>query len=67
MKNTRELREFLVGQMIKVANGEVDVEMAKGVSNLAQQIYNTINVEVKFATAMQKLDGTEIKAVSFGD
>jgi hypothetical protein len=67
MKNTRELREFLVGQMIKVANGEVDVEMAKGVSNLAQQIYNTINIEVKFATAMQKLDGTEIKAVSFGD
>jgi hypothetical protein len=41
--------------------------MAKGVSNLAQQIYNTINIEVKFATAMQKLDGTEIKAVSFGD
>ena len=36
MKNTRELREFLVGQMIKVANGEVDVEMAKGVSNLTQ-------------------------------
>jgi hypothetical protein len=67
MKNTRELREFLVGQMIKVANGEVDVEMAKGVSNLAQQIYNTINIEVKFATAMQKLDGAEIKAVSFGD
>ena len=49
MNNTRELRAFLVEQMQGVASGKVNSEKAKSISNLSQQIYNTINIEVKMA------------------
>jgi hypothetical protein len=67
MKNTRELREFLVDQMGKVADGKTTFEKAKSICNLSQQIYNTLNVEVKMAIAKSKLDGEKIDAVSFTD
>jgi hypothetical protein len=44
MKNTGELRAFLVEQMNGVASGDVDMNKAKAVSNLSQQIYNTLNI-----------------------
>lgn len=68
MKDTRELRAFLVEQMQGVAAGKVNVDKAKALSNLAQQVYNTLNVEVRMAIALAKAakDGTEIKPVPFG-
>lgn len=65
MTNTRELRAFLVEQMQGVAAGKVSSEKAKAISNLSQQIYNTINIEVKLAISKSKLNGQSIDAVEF--
>lgn len=65
MTNTRELRAFLVEQMQGVAAGRVNSEKAKAISNLSQQIYNTINIEVKLAISKSKLNGQSIDAVEF--
>lgn len=67
MTNTRELRAFLVEQMQGVASGRVNSEKAKSIANLSQQIYNTLNLEVKMAAAKAKLNGATIDAVSFTD
>lgn len=67
MTNTRELRSFLVEQMQGVASGRVNSEKAKSIANLSQQIYNTLNLEVKMAAAKAKLNGTTIDVVSFTD
>ena len=65
MQNTRELRAFLVEQMQGVAAGKVNSEKAKAISNLSQQIYNTINIEVKIAISKSKLNGQTVDAVEF--
>jgi hypothetical protein len=65
VKNTSELRAFLVEQMQGVATGEVSSEMAKAVAYLSQQIYNTINIEVKLAVSKAKLNGQSLDAVPF--
>lgn len=67
MKDTRELRAFLVKQMTEIADGNMDLNHAKGVSNMAQQIYNTLNIEVKMAIARSKLGDTAVEPVAFGD
>lgn len=65
--DTRQLRTFLVEQMQGVAAGRVNMDKARAVSNLAQQIYNTLNVEVKMATAAAKAKeaGISIEPVKF--
>jgi hypothetical protein len=67
VKDTRELRMFLVEQMTGVASGKVNIDKAKAMSNLAQQVYNTLNVEVRMATALAKAkeSGADIKPVEF--
>lgn len=68
INNTRDLRSFLVEQMQGVAEGRVNTEKAKGVCNLSQQIYNSLNLEVKMAIARSKLkDGEDVQPVSFTD
>jgi hypothetical protein len=67
MKDTKELRSFLVQQMNGIVEGTVTGEQAKSVSNIAQQIYNTLNIEVKIAVAKQKVGEDGISAVSFVD
>ena len=67
LTNTRELRSFLVEQMQGVANGRVKSEKAKAICNLAQQVYNTLNVEVKIAIARTKLKDGDIAPVNFLD
>lgn len=67
MRNTKEFRLFLVEQMNGVVDGSVDYEKAKGIANLAQQIYNTLNLEVRMAVAKQRLGDTEIAPVSFDE
>ena len=66
MKDTRELRAYLIEQMLGVTDGKVSLAEAKGVGYLAQQVYNTLNVEIKMAVARAKLDGEkEIEPVNF--
>jgi len=66
MQDTKELRHFLVEQMQGVASGKVQPDRAKGVTNIAQQIYNSLLIEVKMAKAMQDLDIEKLKPVDFG-
>jgi hypothetical protein len=67
INNTRDLRMFLVEQMQGVANGRVNSEKAKSISNLSQQIYNTLNIELKLAISRAKLNGQTVDAVNFND
>lgn len=65
LESTADLRAFLVDQMQGVATGRVSAERAKGVTNVAQQIYNSLLIEVKMAKARVDLKGEDIKSVSF--
>jgi hypothetical protein len=67
MKSTSELRSFLVSQMEGVANGDIGADVAKGVTNIAQQIYNTLLIEVKMAKARADLGEDAITPVRFDD
>jgi hypothetical protein len=62
--NTKEMRDFLVAQMHGVANGLVQVDRAKATANLAQQVCNTFNIEIKMAEAKKRL-GENIKNLEF--
>jgi hypothetical protein len=68
VKSTKELRNFLLEQMVGVAEGRIDINTAKGVSNLSQQVYNTINIELKMAQAKNKM-GSDVPVlpVEFDD
>jgi hypothetical protein len=51
-----------------VATGRVNTERAKSICNLSQQIYNSLNLEVKMAIARSKLkEGQDVTPVSFND
>lgn len=65
--DTRSLRRFLVSKMNAVADGELDAVQTTSIANMAQQIYNTLNIELKTAVALQKLEGQEIKPVKFDE
>jgi hypothetical protein len=68
MNNTRELRTFLLGQMQGVADGEVSTDTAKGVCNISQQVYNTMNIELKVATAKARYgDELAVSPLGFND
>jgi hypothetical protein len=65
--STKDLRLFLMDQMNGVAAGTVDPAQAKGITNIAQQIYNSLLIEVKMAKARSELGDDAIKSVSFDD
>ena len=67
IKNTRDLRAYLVSQMEGVANGQVPPERSKAVANLAQQVYNTLAIEIRFAITQDKLKASnvEVKTIEF--
>lgn len=65
ISSTQSLRSFLVNQMEGVATGNVDLERAKGVANISQQIYNSLLIEVKMAKARAELDDDAITSVDF--
>ena len=67
IKSTRDMRSFLLEQMQGVAEGNIDLGTAKGVANLSQQVYNTINIELKVAQAKEKIKGLTIDSVKFDD
>lgn len=65
INNTKELRSFLTDEMLRAANGDVDSSRAKSVTNYAQQIYNTLNIELKTALVREKIGDQVIKSVDF--
>jgi len=67
MRSTRELRAFLMRQMEGVASGSVDPARVKGVTNIAQQIYNSLLIEVKVAKARAEIGNDAIKPVIFDE
>ena len=65
MRSTGGMRTFLIEQMDRVSTGDIELDRAKGVANLAQQVYNTINLEIKVAKARAELGEDAIKSVDF--
>lgn len=63
--NTRDLREFLIEQMGKVVSGEQSATDAKAICNYSQQVYNTLNAEIKMAQAKAKLGDNAVGPVEF--
>jgi hypothetical protein len=63
--SSSEMRQFLIEQMIGTANGKIEVGQAKAVCNLAQQIYNTVKLEMSFASLKHKEGMQKIEAVRF--
>jgi hypothetical protein len=49
IRTTGELREFLVGMMIGVKNGDVKVDEAARITKLAAQIHESFYSEIKIA------------------
>ncbi len=47
MTNTAELRDFLLSQMVGVADDRVNHDQARSICNLAQQVYNTLSTEIR--------------------
>lgn len=63
IQNTRDLRSFLIETMVGVVNETLTPGQAAAVCNVAQQIYNTLNVELRAASVMDKLGVTQIDPV----
>lgn len=63
--DTSELRGFLLDNMVKVARGELGAEPMRAITNGAQQVYNTLNIEAKFAIVKDKIGEGKIGSVKF--
>ena len=63
--NSAELRQFLLDQMVATALGKVEPAAAKSVCNFAQQIYNTVKLEMQFAQLKNKEGIKTVEAVSW--
>ena len=49
INNTAELREFLVEKMIDVAEDKITAQAAKSITSLAQQVHNSLRLEMDMA------------------
>lgn len=65
IRNTAELKEFLLSQIHGVMDGTISTDKAKVVCNVCQQIYQQSKLEVTFAVAQQKLGDKKIEPVAF--
>lgn len=63
--NTGDIRQFLIVQMVKTAEGKLDAAQAKTLCNFAQQIYNTVKLEMSFAKLKTSGEITKIEPVSW--
>lgn len=55
MKNNSDLLKFVLGQMKKLDNGEIDTEQAKAQANLAKQANNSLRYELDRTSLQLKL------------
>lgn len=65
IKDSKDLRKFLIDKMVEVTDDKISVDKVKAVANLAQQVYNTLNIEQKFAALRSKIGDADIRPVSF--
>lgn len=65
--STKELRAFLLEQMVSVADGSQEPAQSKAICNYAQQVYNTVSLEIKHSQAKAKIGEAGIADVSFTD
>lgn len=65
IKNSSDMRQFLIEQMTSTAEGKIEAGQAKAICNFAQQIYNTSQLEMKFAALKAKNGGKELEPVEW--
>jgi metal-dependent amidase/aminoacylase/carboxypeptidase family protein len=65
INSTKDMRSFLIQQMQAVADGTQEAASAKAICNYAQQIYNTMNMEMRFAIARNRLGDQKVEPVKF--
>jgi hypothetical protein len=66
IKDTKELRRFLLARMEDVIDGKIECAQARAICTLSQQIYNTLNIELKAAQAKTVVANGAIKPVTLG-
>lgn len=49
IKNTGELREFLVDMLVGIKNGHLDLDKARNITKMAAQINESFYSEIKIA------------------
>lgn len=54
MKNTDELRDFLIEEMRRLRNKETTHQDAQAIGKLAAQVINSLNVDLEFAKHVSK-------------
>lgn len=59
--NTAQLREFLVDNMIAVAEDRITPHAAKSITSLAQQIHNSLRLEMDMARFVSSSKALEIE------
>lgn len=64
LATTADIRNFLIDNMIKTAEGKIEVGQAKSICNFAQQIYNTVKLEMQYASLKQADKIGKIEAVT---
>ena len=60
--NTAQLREFLVDKMVAVAEDKITPQAAKSITSLAQQVHNSLRLEMdmaRFVSASKALEVDE--------
>lgn len=57
------LREHLFNALAGLKSGDMDIEKAKAISDVAQTIINTAKVEVEFAKATGRSDSVFLGAI----
>jgi hypothetical protein len=62
---TADIRNFPIENMVKTAEGKIEVGQAKAMCNFAQQIYNTVKLELQYASMLQADKIGKIEPMSF--
>ena len=65
ISNTHDMRVYLIQQMIKVAEGELEPMQVAAIAKVAQQIYNFGKLELQAAKVRAQHSTEEIKALDF--
>jgi hypothetical protein len=65
ISDTQQLRVFLTEKLTDLADGKIDITRINGIAKLSQQIYNTLNIELRIALAAPKLADKRVEPVKF--
>ncbi len=63
--DTAGLRNFLLSQMMGVADGDVTHDQARSICNIAQQVHNTLSTEIKMMRAANETGTSDLPPVAF--